>query len=389
MRHVTAGTFQTTPRMRELVNQVLDTNRISYGPMCREFEQRFASIHDCEYGVLSNSGTSSLQVALQAMKELHGWQDGDEVIIPSVTFVATLNIVLHNRMKPVIVDVEPELYGIDALLLPHYTTGRTRAIIPVHLFGMPCDMNRIMPIARLRGLKVIADSCESMFVQHHNRMVGSIGDIGCFSTYMAHLLPTGVGGIATTNELEYAARMRSLVNHGRHNVYISMDDDDGQSDAAMKEIIPNRLRFPSVGHSFRITELEAALGLAQLDDWESMIKARNLNAKYLTTRLQKHEQLQLPKLRPETDHAFMMYPIVLKEGSKQELVQHLEKHGIETRDMLPLTNQPAYSSWLNEDDFPVAKWINRQGLYCGIHQGLSLEDLDWVAFQFERFFESH
>jgi dTDP-4-amino-4,6-dideoxygalactose transaminase len=384
------GTFSVNDKMRELVNVVLDTGRISYGPMSRVLESRFAAIHERRHGVLSNSGTSSLQVALQAMKEIHGWADGDEVIVPSVTFVATPNIVLHNNMKPVLVDIEPDYYGIDITKIEAAITPRTRAIIPVHLFGMPCNMARVVEIACHHGLKIIEDSCETMFVKHHGRMTGAWSDIGCFSMYVAHLLTAGVGGIAITNDPGYAVKMRSLVNHGRDGIYISIDDDDGLENSALREVMERRFHFETVGHSYRITELEAALALGQLDDWEGMIAARQERAAYLTDRLRPlSEFIQLPALRPGTDHAFMMYPIVVRDGSKWPLCQHLEKHDIETREMLRLTDQPAYRGLWNPGDYSVAEWINESGFYIGVHQNLSLEDMETIVEVFYTYWQDH
>jgi len=384
VRKVTVGDFQTTPKMRELVGQVLDTGRISYGPMCREFEQRFAGLHDCRFGVLSNSGTSSLQVALQALKELHGWKDGDEVIVPSVTFVATPNIVLHNQMIPVLVDVEPDYYGIDPNVIEDAITPDTRAIIPVHLFGQPCDITSIMEIAKQHQLSVVEDSCEAMFVRQNNRPVGSFGDVGCFSMYVAHLLTAGVGGIAITENEALAVKMRSLVNHGRDGIYISIDDDEGLESNALKEVVSRRFNFESIGHSYRITELEAALALAQLDDPEGMLIHRRTNAAFLTLGLLHLEnpgrKLRLPGTLPNTEHAYMMYPIVVN-GDKWPLCNWLEENGVQTREMLRLTDQPVYMEmglW-NPDDYPVAAEINRGGFYVGVHPGLDVDDMDYVA----------
>lgn len=380
MKQIGVGTFTVTAAMRNMVNAVLNSGRISYGPMSRELEYRFARLHGCEHGVLSNSGTSSLQVALQALKELHGWRDGDEVIVPALTFVATVNIVLHNRLTPVLVDVDPDYYELDPDQIARAMTPRTRAIIPVHLFGQPCDMTAISAIAARFGLNVIEDSCECMFVAHASRAAGAWGDVGCFSTYVAHLLTTGVGGIGTTNNPDLAALMRSLVNHGRDGIYISIDDDDGLSGAARREVISRRFHFERIGHSFRITELEAALGLAQLDDWGAMIAARQANAWYLSERLRPYaDRLQLPAERPNTGHAYMMYPLVLRHEDKAALCEHLEARGIETREMLPLTNQPCYQRLFREEDYPVAWWINRSGFYVGCHQDLTAADLDEVA----------
>ena len=383
------GTLNISRRAKELVLETLNSNRLSYGPLTQRFETEFARLHNCRFGIMSNSGTGALQIAVQAMKELHGWADGDEVIVPAVTFVATANIVLHNRMRPVVVDVEPTYYELDPNLLGSKITPRTRAIISVHLFGHPADMNPIREIAIHYGLKIIEDSAETMFASYNGQRVGSLGDIGCFSTYVAHLLVTGIGGINTTNDPEYAVRLRSLMNHGRDSIYISIDDDNEKSAEELRTIVARRFNFVSVGHSFRATEMEAALGLAQLEEWETIIAARRANAKSLIRKLAHLDSsLQLPKVRPGSEHSFMMFPIVLRQESKGELVNFLEQNGVETRDMLPLTNQPVYHRLLDwhEDDYSVAKWINQNGFYVGCHQDLTEFDLDYMAELFERFF---
>ena len=184
--------------------------------------------------------------------------------------------------------------------------------------------------------------------------------------------------------------MRSLINHGRDSIYLSIDDDDGVSEEKLKEIIAKRFSFVTVGHSFRITEMEAALGVAQLEDWEDMITKRQQNANYLIKMLSDlNSSIQMPSIREGNTHSFMMIPIVLRNGKKEELVNYLEKKGIETRDMMPLINQPIYKMLfaLNEDDFPVAKWINESGFYIGCHQGLSQEDLDHIVNVFHTFFD--
>ena len=171
------GTLNISPRARALVNEVLDSNRLSYGPMTRRFEAGFARAHGCRFGVMSNSGTSALLVALAALKELHGWADGDEVILPAVTFAGTANIVFHARMRPVLVDVDPIHYELDPEKIEAAVTSRTRALIPVHVFGQPCDMDPVLELARRYGLRVIEDSAETMFARYKGRSVGSLGEI--------------------------------------------------------------------------------------------------------------------------------------------------------------------------------------------------------------------
>jgi dTDP-4-amino-4,6-dideoxygalactose transaminase len=386
---ITVGTLNVSERAKQLVLETLDNNRLSYGPLSRRFESEFAQLHGCRFGVMSNSGTSALQIGLQTLKELHEWKDGDEVIVPAVTFVATVNIVLHNRMQPVLVDVEPNYYELDPELLESKINSRTRAIIPVHLFGQPADMDPIRTVADRYGLKVIEDSCETMFASYNSRPVGSLGAIGCFSTHVAHLLVTGVGGINTTNDPEYAIRLNSLLNHGRDSIYLSIDDDKGKSREEMRFIIARRFRFISVGHSFRVTEMTAALALPQLEEWGSIIGPRRANATWLAQKLAGFESyLQLPAVRPGSEHSFMMFPIVLRDAPKVELVNFLEQHGIETRDMLPVTSQPVYQRLLGwrEDDYPVAKWINRSGFYVGCHQDLTALDLEYMGEIFDRYF---
>ena len=386
MRQIGLGTFQSTPKMRKLVNQVLDSNRLSYGPLSQEFEQRFSAMHGCKYGVLSNSGTSSLLVALQTLKELHGWEDGDIVIAPALTFVATINIILQCRLRPVLVDVEPDYYGIDVKQFAEikWRYSKVRAIIPVHTFGQPCNMSDIWRVFSPK-VKMIEDSCEAMLVKHCNLSVGHFSDIACFSTYAAHLLVTGVGGIATTNNPDYAKVMKSLVNHG---IDLSELPTGEQYDPTW---LARKFRFTRVGHSFRLTELESALGLAQLDDLQAIICRRQQNAAYLTEGLRPFEdRLQLPAIRPNTEHSFMMFALVCRqEGIRDGLCQHLEKNGIGTRLMLPLIRQPVYNGLWDPNDYPVAGWIDKAGFYLGCHQNLTQSDLDFVIEKVGEFFNEH
>ena len=376
------GTFRCTPAARRYVDQVLDSGRLTYGPFSRRFEREFAELHGCAHGVVSSSGTSALHMALAAMRERHGWEDGDEVVIPGITFVATANIVIHNGMRPVAADVDLRDYGLSAESFERAITPRTRAVIPVHLFGQPCDMDPILDVARRHGLGVIEDSCETLFASYRGRPVGSIGEIGCFSTYAAHLLVTGVGGLNTTNDDDYATVLRSLVNHGRDNAYLSIDDDEGLSPGELCDVVARRFRFVRVGFSNRISELEAALGVAALEEWRPMIERRRANAARLSEALRPlEEHLLLPECRPDRDHSFMMYPIVVRNEPKTGLVEHLELHDVETREMMPLIDQPALRGRLRVDRSALAatQWIDRSGFYVGCHQELGDAEMDRLS----------
>ena len=388
-REIGVGGFAVSPRARRYVEQVLKSGRLSYGPFHQRFEAAFAAEHDCAHAVFCNSGTSALQLALQALKERHGWSDGDEVLVPAITFIATSNIVLHNRMTPVFVDVDARTFTLDPSKLEEKIGPRTRAVIPVHLLGLPADMDPIREIARRRGLRIIEDSAETMFARYKGRKVGSLGDIGCFSTYVAHYIVTGVGGLATTGDPDLYIRLRSLMNHGRDSIYLSIDDDRGKKGKQLHEIVAKRFQFVSVGHSYRATELEAALGLAQLEEKDKIVKARKERARQLTAGLKEVEgRLQLPTAPEGAEHTYMLYGLVLKGEDKTPLVNFLEDRGVETRDLLPLLNQPVYRKLFGELEpkYPVARELNRSAFYIGCHQYMTKADVDYVVEQFRAYF---
>jgi dTDP-4-amino-4,6-dideoxygalactose transaminase len=392
IRHIGMGDYQADDLTRRYVNEVLDSGRLTYGPFTVRFEQEFAKLHERRFAMFCNSGTSALQAAVHALKRVDGWADGDEVLVPTITFVASSNVVIQNRLVPKFVDVDPNYFELDLDQLEAAITPRTRAIMPVHLFGQSCDMEPILDIARRHRLRVIEDSCEAMFVQHAGHPVGSLGDVACFSTYVAHLLTTGVGGLAATNDPDIALKIKSLFNHGRDSIYVSIDDDDDLGDAGhLREVVSRRFNFTDVGYSYRATELEAAIGLAQLQDWEGIIRPRQRNAEALTEGLSGlSEYLQLPAVRPGTEHGFMMYPLVVREGkvNRDKLIMHLESHGIETRYLMPVINQPVYGELYGdlESTYPVAKRLNRDGFYIGCHQLIGTDDIAYIIDVFQSFF---
>jgi dTDP-4-amino-4,6-dideoxygalactose transaminase len=383
------GTLTISRVAQKYVQDVLRNNRLSYGPYINKFETDFARIHNVRNAVMVNSGTDALRIALNVLKDKYGYHDGDEVIVPAVTFVATANIVIQNGLVPVFVDVDPIHYELNPLLIEKKITTKTRAIIPVHLFGQPCDMDPILAIAKNHQLRVIEDSCETMFAKYKGRSVGTLGTIACFSTYVAHLIVTGVGGLITTNDDELAVEARSYLNHGRDQSYLKIDDDQTKSFAELHNIVAKRFHFSKVGYSSRITEMEGALGLAQLEEYETMLRKRRLIARMLTDALSEfNDYIQLPKIRQENEHSFMMYPIVCKAETKDELINFLEQGGIETRDMLPVTNQPVYKKIFQicEEDYPVADWINKNGFYIGCHQDLTKDDIAFIHDNFRSYF---
>ena len=388
--YIGVGDLRITKEDKEIVNKVLDSNRLSYGPITKEFEQNFAKIHDSRFAIFTNSGTSSLHIGLAALKEKYNWNDGDEVIVPAVTFIATSNIVIHNNMKPVFVDVEESTFNINPKKIEEAITEKTKAIIPVHLLGLPASMDPIINIAQKHKLRIMEDSAETMFVRYKGKSVGSFGDIGCFSTYVAHYLVTGVGGLNTTSDPDLAVRIRSLMNHGRDSIYISIDDDKTDDQQKLKEIIEKRFSFVTLGHSFRATELEAALGLSQLRRKDSIISRRKEIASMYIQGLSKlNEYIRFQATPKDRDNAYMLFGIVCTGDFKRELVNFLEENHIETRDLLPLLNQPIYKKLFGdiESKYPVAKMLNKNAFYIGCHQYLTDKDIAYVINKFNEFFK--
>jgi len=368
-KKIDVGTLRLTAKHRQKVMQALKGDRLSYGPMTDEFEKRFSAIHHNNYGIFTNSGTSALEASIQALKILGKWNDGDEIIMPAVTFVATYNVILHNNLRPVLVDVEREGCNIDVKEIEKAITPYTRAIMPVHLLGKPADMDRIIGIAKKYKLKVIEDSCETMFVDGIAK-----ADVSCFSFYIAHLLVTGVGGMAITNDKRLADLIRSLIFHGRDNLYLQIDDDAKYN----PEVIAARFKFNYPGYSFRGTEMEAALGLVELDNYKEMMRKRKANAEYLAEHLGDEYN---------DNHAYMMYPYY--SLYRDELMLYMEKKGITTRTVMPLISQPYIKKTLGEIKYPFAELIGKKGLLFGCHQDLTNKDLDYIVKTIKEFNDNH
>jgi dTDP-4-amino-4,6-dideoxygalactose transaminase len=390
-RAITLGTLNIGEQGKRFVNDVLNSNRLSNGKYTKDFESTFAAIHQSKYGVFCNSGTSALQIALAALKEVHGYEDGDEVLVPATTFIATSNIVIQNNLKPVFVDVDPNTFNMNPEEIASRITKRTRAIIPVHLFGLPADMPAIMRIANDHYLQVIEDSCETMFAGIEGKSVGSFGHMACFSTYVAHLVVGGVGGLVITKDLGLEERCRSLMAHGRDSIYTNIDQDDTDDQKLKKQMIERRYSFDRIGYSYRCTELEAAIALSELYRGESNIAIRRSNAAYLTEKLRKLDEfLQLPIIPKGYTHSFMMFPLVLRTSiNRDDLLLFLENHNIETRYLFPLLTQPIYKKLFPglAEQYPVAQLLGRHGFFIGMHQSLTKANMDYIANTFYEYFE--
>ncbi len=392
-RHIPLNSVRISKKAKQYVLQTLNSNRLSYGPLTAKFEQLFAKHHNRKYAMVVNSGTSGLQIALHALKILNDWNDGDEVIVPAVTFIASSNVIIHNGLKPVFVDVENDHYCLDPKKIEEKITKKTKAIMPVHLFGQSADMTPILKIAKKYNLKIIEDSCEAMFVKYENSPVGALGDVSVYSTYVAHIITTGVGGLITTNDDLLATTMKSLMFHGRDNIYLKIEDDDTKDKVKLNSLIERRFQFHHVGYSYRNTEMEGALGLAEIERKNDIVKRRVKIGNQISKALQNFSDFfQLPYPRKNAEHIYMLYPIIIKHRSidKNDFLLHLESNGVETRLFFPLLSQPIYKKIFGdiEHQFPIAKKLVDNGFIIGSNPFYTRKDIDYLQYLFKKYLTS-
>lgn len=361
---MTVPVFQPVVGQEEidLVVAALRSGEISgtFGRYLGEFEERFAAYCGCKHGVAVSSGTTALQLAVAAA----GIGPGEEVLLSASTNIATALAVIHNGALPVPVDSEPETWNIDTRLIERLVTPRTRAIIPVHLFGHPVDMDELMTIARRHRLLVIEDCAESHGAKVRGRMTGGFGEMGCFSFYANKVITTGEGGMVVTNDDRMAERMRLLRNLA---------------------FAKPRFRHEAAGFNFRMTNFQAAMGVAQLGRIDRIIAEKRRVAGAYNHYLKDVRGLQLPAEKKWAFNVYWMYAMVVKPEfgrSRDELADALQAAGIETRTFFcPMNQQPCL---LERKDFrppacPVADAIWERGLYLPSTYTLSEETIRRIA----------
>jgi perosamine synthetase len=342
---------------KAFVNDVLDSGWISRRKYIPQFEEEVARIHGAKYGILVNSGTDALRISLATLKEIYKWPNGSEVIVPALTFVATVNAIIQNGLTPRFADVESSTGNICLDSVTRTLSRSIKAFVPVHLFGLPVNIQMFGAKGKYSYLKTVEDSCETFGVHKIQ------GDMACFSFYMSHHISTGVGGMILTNNPKYERIARSYSNHGRI--------DDG-----------SHFKFGRVGYSSRSTEMEAALGLAALERWEGELgKRRSLAAAYT-------QRLDVPLYMPHWNahHSWMFYPIRLKTGRRDALLQYLRKQGIESREAMPLINQPVFKDLYKKGSCPNAENWTKNGLLLPLHPQMTQKDVDYVCGKIRRFF---
>ena len=336
------------------VVEVLKSGWLTTGSKVNEFEREFSRFVGARYGVAVNSATAALHLALAAV----GVGEGDEVIVPTMTFAATAEVVLYLKATPVLVDSAPDTLNIDPDAIENALTPRTKAIMPVHFAGQPCDSERILSLAKAHGLKIIEDSAHALPASDHSRMVGGIGDITCFSFYATKTITTGEGGMATTNNPEWAEKMRMLSLHG-----ISHDAWKRYSSAGSWYY-----EITDVGYKYNLTDIAASLGLAQLKKCRAFAAARRRIAEAYTAAFADLPAIRTPFCRPDKEHAWHLYVIQLElerlRIDRREFIDALRQKNIGSSvHFIPLHLHPFYRRAFG---YQPADFPNAAAAYPGI-----------------------
>jgi dTDP-4-amino-4,6-dideoxygalactose transaminase len=321
-RHVSVATPILGDEEYDNVEAVLDSGRFLQGPMVAEFEAKWAELVGVDHAVAVSNGTTALQLALNAI----GLEPGDEVIVPSLTFGSTATAVVHQAGVPVFADIDRELYTLDHADLERCVSEHTEAIIPVHLYGHPAEMDEIQAFADEHDLAVIEDAAQAHGARYKGDPVGSIGDVGCFSFYATKNITTGEGGIVTTDDEEIAERIRLLRSHG----------------------LEGRDEHVALGYNYRMSDLNGAIGTAQVDRLSKFNDQRREISERLFEELGDLEWISPATVREYVEHAYFWAPFEVDPDvigmSGKEVWRELKEQGVETRHRYvdPLYEQPVF-----------------------------------------------
>jgi len=340
---------------RQAVLAVLESGQLAQGPVVEQFEREFARWCGVRSAVAVSSGTAALHLLLLA----HGLTEGDEVITTPFTFIASANAILFTGARPVFVDVESATFNLDAALVEAAITPKTKAILAVDLYGHPADIGELRAIADRHGLLLIEDACQSHGATIDGVKTGALGVSATFSFYPTKNITTGEGGMVTTGDSEIAHRVRLLRQHGAESRY----------------------HHEIVGYNFRLTEIAAAIGVAQLHKLDRLNETRKRNARFLTDGLRGTAGLITPVEREGFSHVYHQYTVVL-EGDRERVQQRLRDLGIGTavHYPIPVHRQPVYLKLGYESvSLPVSERLARQVLSLPVHPSLTESDLQRIV----------
>lgn len=343
---------------------ILKSGKLAQGEWVEKFENEFADFIGTKFAIATSNGTTALHLSLLSF----GLKEWDEVITTPFSFIASTNAILYTGAKPVFIDIDPKTFNINPDLIEEKITSKTKAILPVHLFGLPADMNKIMKIANKHKLLVVEDAAQAHGAKIGNKLVGTFGNLAAFSFYPTKNMTTGEGGIITTNNNSLADNIKMLRNHG------------------MKK----RYHHEMLGFNFRMTDIQAAIGFYQLKKLSSFNQSRINNAKFLTDQLKDISAIQTPQVLNGYTHVFHQYTILVKSGEnvRDKLAKYLEGQNISTMVYypIPIHKQEFVEKMFPNLEFKKTEAIADQVFSLPIHPSLSQEDLTRIITSIKKFF---
>lgn len=328
------------------------------GKYIDEFEEKFSSYCGCKYGITTTNCVTALQLVLESLEI----GKGDEVIVPTFTMMATVAAIVRVGAKPVLVDSEPITWNIATEQIKENVTNRTRVIMPVHIYGHPCEMSPILELALKHGLFVIEDAAESHGAEYKGKRTGGLGDAGCFSFYINKIITTGEGGMITTNNKRLAERAKLLKSYAT--------------------IPASRFLHEYIGFNYRMTNIQAAVGVGQMSKIDRFVERKREIARQYSNRLKSIKGIALPVEMPWAKNVYWVYGICVAESRRDELRMRLSEKGVETRTFFtPMHMQPCFRKiglFVN-DEYPVAEQLSREGLYLPNSVNLTEEQIEYIC----------
>jgi len=340
------------------VKEVLESGIVASGPRTQTFEKEFAEYIGVDHAVAVTNGTVALDVSLKALE----LGPGDEVITSAFSFVASGNCILIQKAKPVFADINPKTFNIEPSDVAEKITSKTKAIIPVHMFGQPAEMNVLKEIAEDKGIWLVEDAAQAHGAEYTGQKAGTIGEVGCFSFYATKNMTMGEGGMITTNNEKLAAKMRSLINHGQSRKY----------------------HHDTLGYNYRMTDLSAAIGLVQLKKLDGFNMKRRENAALLSNGISNIKGLAAPYVDKNVKHVFHQYAIRVEDSyplSRDELSVHLTEEciGNAIHYPIPIYRQPLYLKLgYGEQKCPNTEDTCRKILSLPVHPKVNSEDIEYM-----------
>ncbi|MGQ9460613.1 MAG: DegT/DnrJ/EryC1/StrS family aminotransferase [Candidatus Bathyarchaeaceae archaeon] len=345
------------------VIEVLRSGNVRQGRKTEEFERRFCEKVGCNYAYAVNSGTAALHTAFLSILK-----PGDEVIVPAFTFISTASTVVFSNARPVFADIDEETFTIDHEDVKEKISSRTKAIVPVHLFGHAADMKALQQIAEDHDLYVVSDAAQAHGTKVDGKDVGSFDDLNCYSFYATKIITTGEGGMVTTNNEELYEKGKLIRSHGQKSKYY----------------------HTLLGLNYRMMDITAVLGLNQLDRLDSFVEKRRHNAMRLTEGIKNIEGIRPPVVKSNVYHSFYQYSVLMDlskyKCTRDEFIEAMKAENIEcvVHYPVPLTKQPAFEGIVKINGCPVAEDVSKRIFSIPVHPQLSNSDIEKILIALEK-----